>query len=765
MTATGGQLDSDADGLGDVCDFDLPPWEVSAGNTQLSCPACPLECAGLACPGSRAAHYPVGVVSHLGLVRACDTSVPGFSDGEVTPGCHPVCDLDGDPSTPDEWCRKLDVFVWYPATGGTPVGPSASTCETGGTQDSCEALGCVWSTGEYFPGYYKDTPMDYRCLAVEAALNAPLVSAASDRSLPVLFTSHGSPGGPRDYGHLAARLAESGYVVVSVSHPGDQWFDSSWPIGEGSSYQEWFAWVHSMVPSIPLLEQNPYCNATTAAIVQQYAPNWGKTNADNFSGFATKEECFANSCGVWDDATGCDADPGTLFGPAPMLLRRERGRDISDVMTYFFGGELFDSQGLRSTLPPGGGWNQSGQWPWADAWSSRAGVLDPGRIGAIGYSWGGMTAITLTSKASYSGYQPAGTPDWDTQRFRDARVRAALLWAPGSLLGVPRVLAPLAVPTMIQSGVYDFLVPWSDDLPGLWDCAPPDVSGTGAEDPLCSIEGLFAAAQFDAPELEAQGLVTEPADPPRFLTRLDTAGHLTFSDEEVAAFEISCPADPTQPCRCVEAGAEAFRGVAECTQLAGDRAKAEEILLENARSFLNAFVAENPSGWTALEGDQYSSDEVAGFLTADWDRDAPTCGLSPLLGDGVLDSLDPEPLVCNLSGMPIDVSIDIKPGSDPNSINPFSRGLIPVAVVTTDDFDALTVDAESVLFGPDEAEKRHKQAHVEDVDGDGYLDLLLHFRTQDTGIAPGDTEACLIGQSYDGVPIMGCDSVRTVPPN
>jgi hypothetical protein len=432
-----------------------------------------------------------------------------------------------------------------------------------------------------------------------------------------------------------------------------------------------------------------------------------------------------------------------------MLIRRERGRDLSDVMTYFFGGELFDGQGLRSTPPPGGGWNQSGQWPWADAWDSRTGVLDPGRIGVIGHSFGGLTAITLTSKASYSGYQPAGTPDWDQQRFRDTRVRATLLWAPGTISATPRVLMPLAVPTMIQSGVYDFQVPWSDDLPGLWDCVPPGVSGTGAEDPLCSIEGLFAAAQFDAPELE---------------TRLDTAGHVTFADAELAASQISCPADPTQPCHCLDASDEAYLGVAECTQLAGDRAKAEEILLENARSFLNAFVADNPSGWTALEGDQYASEEVAGFLTADWDRDAPACGLSPLLGDGVLDSLDPEPLVCNLPVALIEAVVDIKPGSDPNSINPFSRGVIPVAIFTTEDFDALTVDADSVLFGPAEAEKRHKQAHVEDVDSDGYLDLLLHFRTQETGIALGDTEACVIGQTYDGVPIEGCDSVRTVPP-
>jgi sulfatase modifying factor 1 len=111
------------------------------------------------------------------------------------------------------------------------------------------------------------------------------------------------------------------------------------------------------------------------------------------------------------------------------------------------------------------------------------------------------------------------------------------------------------------------------------------------------------------------------------------------------------------------------------------------------------------------------------------------------------------------------LEIDIKPGSDPNSINSFSHGVIPVAILTTEEFDALTVDADSVLFGAAEAEKAHKQAHVEDVDYDGDLDLLFHFRTQDTGIALGDTEACLTGQTYDGVPVEGWDSVRTVPPD
>ena len=86
-----------------------------------------------------------------------------------------------------------------------------------------------------------------------------------------------------------------------------------------------------------------------------------------------------------------------------------------------------------------------------------------------------------------------------------------------------------------------------------------------------------------------------------------------------------------------------------------------------------------------------------------------------------------------------------------------------MAILTTVHFDAASVDADSVRFGPAEVEKAHKKAHSEDVDDDGDLDLVLHFRTQDTGIALGDTEACLTGQIYDGMPFEGCDAVRTVP--
>jgi hypothetical protein len=108
------------------------------------------------------------------------------------------------------------------------------------------------------------------------------------------------------------------------------------------------------------------------------------------------------------------------------------------------------------------------------------------------------------------------------------------------------------------------------------------------------------------------------------------------------------------------------------------------------------------------------------------------------------------------------VTIDIKPGSAPNSINPKSRGVIPVAILTTDAFGATTVDPLSVRFGPHGATEAHHKGHIEDINHDGEPDLVLHFQTQATGIQCGDTSAALIGETFDGEPIQGSDSIKTV---
>jgi len=108
------------------------------------------------------------------------------------------------------------------------------------------------------------------------------------------------------------------------------------------------------------------------------------------------------------------------------------------------------------------------------------------------------------------------------------------------------------------------------------------------------------------------------------------------------------------------------------------------------------------------------------------------------------------------------ISIDIKPGGNRNSINLKSKGVVPVAILTTETFDATTVDPLSVEFGPAGAMEAHGKGHIEDVDGDSYLDLVLHFKTQATGIECGDATASLTGETFGGQAIEGSDSIKTV---
>ncbi len=111
------------------------------------------------------------------------------------------------------------------------------------------------------------------------------------------------------------------------------------------------------------------------------------------------------------------------------------------------------------------------------------------------------------------------------------------------------------------------------------------------------------------------------------------------------------------------------------------------------------------------------------------------------------------------------VEIDIKPGSSTNAINQFSRGIIPVVILGTHSFDAAEVDVTTLAFGPDGAAPAHQQGgHFQDVNDDGLTDLLSHYRTQETGIASGDTEACVTGETLDGIPFEGCDNINTQPP-
>jgi hypothetical protein len=115
---------------------------------------------------------------------------------------------------------------------------------------------------------------------------------------------------------------------------------------------------------------------------------------------------------------------------------------------------------------------------------------------------------------------------------------------------------------------------------------------------------------------------------------------------------------------------------------------------------------------------------------------------------------------------PLEVSIDIKPGSFPNSINLGSNGTVPVAILSHTNFDARTVDPQTVSLAGAQIRLTGKGTPMTssvDVNGDGLLDLLVHVNTNALELTATDTQAQLNGKTFGGKSIKGTDSVRVVP--
>jgi hypothetical protein len=107
-----------------------------------------------------------------------------------------------------------------------------------------------------------------------------------------------------------------------------------------------------------------------------------------------------------------------------------------------------------------------------------------------------------------------------------------------------------------------------------------------------------------------------------------------------------------------------------------------------------------------------------------------------------------------------EVIIDIKPGSNQNSINLKSKGVVPVAVLTTDGFNAATIDPATVEF----AGASPVKWKLEDIDDDGDDDMMFHFNTEELNLDQDSTEATLTALLLSQEAVSGTDEVRIVPP-
>ncbi|WP_172632556.1 prenyltransferase/squalene oxidase repeat-containing protein [Methanohalophilus mahii] len=136
----------------------------------------------------------------------------------------------------------------------------------------------------------------------------------------------------------------------------------------------------------------------------------------------------------------------------------------------------------------------------------------------------------------------------------------------------------------------------------------------------------------------------------------------------------------------------------------------------------------------------------------------------------------------------IDVSLDVKPSSCPNPINVDSKGIIPIAIAGSEDFDVTQIDPATVEIGIMDEDGNligvsPLRWSYEDVtcpyfpadddpccienQPDGITDLTMKFKTQElVGTAGLENYAgqtlnlTVTGMTVDDLPIMGQDCVR-----
>lgn len=100
--------------------------------------------------------------------------------------------------------------------------------------------------------------------------------------------------------------------------------------------------------------------------------------------------------------------------------------------------------------------------------------------------------------------------------------------------------------------------------------------------------------------------------------------------------------------------------------------------------------------------------------------------------------------------------------------------IIPLAILSMSkekgdffDFDAATVDVDTIRIGPNSIEPLRgpvegilKPVGMQDVDADGKSDLVVYFPADQAGLTPNMKVVCFTGQTKTGTLVRGCGPLK-----
>ncbi len=336
----------------------------------------------------------------------------------------------------------------------------------------------------------------------------------------------------------------------------------------------------------------------------------------------------------------------------------------------------------------------------------------------------------------------AGLGSWCPARFRGNRPRGAIRWA---TLGCVAALATAGI-SRADEVVYSNLATttafvWNASDTFVWDDL--QIRGGGI------LSGLSLVADNTRPVPAAGTQITVQ------LRRLADSG----GDPRGSLLgEVSIPfAGP------YAAAAPTLISIDDLASLGIVLPKGERIALG-----VNFNDASGSMGWLTFD-----PPTIGASSTAAWIGDVPV----PVVCEGIVG----HPVPCNFGVElrvadpgAIAVRIDIAPLSTTNRVERRSQGELEVALLSTDDFDALQAAPDTLRFGDPAMEAEggvpstpDRTAWV-DVDGDGRLDLSAHFPIQrlfrEHALSSYSRAAQLSGQTSLGIPFAGTDSVWVVRP-